>query len=304
MRFFVNKHVFFTTYSTKILCFSTVTHLAYREKEYIWEALLVTYNMYLHQGFQITLISGDQEFSVLNHLTTVLPTTPCLDWAAASQHCGLIECNIHFVKEKLCLLCHSLPFTTVQGIMVVHMVLHIIKFANGFPCQGDVKHFPPGEIMAGRCLHKSDIMLFFGVYCQVAENVQPRNSLAPRTQAAILVGSLGNLSGGQIFLALDTGHTMIRYQWVALPMPPTVIDCINLLGQPTMLTFTNRHSWDIGDSNPQDTNSVGILDDNLIIIYPDVVIPGVDTTMDPAETAGVDPDFDVKPTGVDMDTNV
>ena len=24
--------------------------------------------------------------------------------------------------------------------------------------------------------------------------------------------------------------------------------------------------------------------------------------MDPAETAGVDPDFDVKPTGVDMDT--
>jgi hypothetical protein len=25
--------------------------------------------------------------------------------------------------------------------------------------------------------------------------------------------------------------------------------------------------------------------------------------MDPAEVAGVDPDFDVEPTGVDMDTN-
>jgi hypothetical protein len=62
-----------------------VAHLAYREKEYIWEALLVTYNMYLHQGFQITGISGDQEFSALNHLTTVLPTAPCLDWLAASQ---------------------------------------------------------------------------------------------------------------------------------------------------------------------------------------------------------------------------
>jgi hypothetical protein len=56
--FFVNKHIFFTTYSTNI-CFSTVTHLAYREKEYIWEALLVTYNMYLHQGCCITVISGD-----------------------------------------------------------------------------------------------------------------------------------------------------------------------------------------------------------------------------------------------------
>jgi hypothetical protein len=48
--FFVNKHIFLMTYSTKI-CFSTVTHLAYREQEYIWKALLVTYNMYLRQGF-------------------------------------------------------------------------------------------------------------------------------------------------------------------------------------------------------------------------------------------------------------
>jgi hypothetical protein len=34
------------TYSTMI-CFSTVTHLTYCAKEYTWEALLVTYNMYL-----------------------------------------------------------------------------------------------------------------------------------------------------------------------------------------------------------------------------------------------------------------
>jgi hypothetical protein len=125
------------------------------------------------------VISGDQEFSVLNRLTTVLPTTPCLDWAAASQHCGLIKSNIRFLKEKLCSIRHSLPFTMVPGIMVVHMVLHIIKFVNGFPCQGGVKHFSPGEIMMGHCLHKSNIALSFGVYCQVAENFQPRNSLAP-----------------------------------------------------------------------------------------------------------------------------
>jgi hypothetical protein len=71
-------------------------------------------------------------------------------------------------------------------------------------------------------------------------------------QAAILVGSLGNLSVGQVFLALDTGHTIIRHQWVALLMPPVVIDCLNLLGRckPTMLTFTNQQGHDIGDSNP------------------------------------------------------
>ncbi len=154
----------------------------------------------------------------------------------------------------------------VPGIMVVHMVLHIIKFVNGIRHWGGVKHFFPGEIMMGSCLHKSNIALSFGVYCQVAENVQPWNRLAPWTHAAILVGSLGNLSGGQVFLALDTGHTIIRHQWVPLSMPPTVIDCVNLLGQhdPTMSTFTNRHSRDIGDNNPQDANSVGILDDDLI----------------------------------------
>ncbi len=265
----------------------------------------MTFNIFLHQGFQITVISGDQEFSALDHLTTVLPTTPCLDWVAASQNCGLIECNIRFLKEKLHLLSHSPPFTTVPRIMVVRMVLHIIKFVNGFPCQGGVKHFSSGEIMMGRHLHKSNIALSFGVYCQVAENVQPQNSLAPPTRAAILVGSSGNIFGGQVFFELDTGHMIIRHQWDALPMPPTVIDGLNLLCQckPAMLTFTNQHSQNIGDNNPQDANSVGILDDYLIIIHPAVEIPGVNMTMDPAETAGVDPDFYVEPTGVDLDTN-
>jgi hypothetical protein len=121
-------------------------------------------------------------------------------------------------------------------------------------------------------------------------------------QAEISVGSLGNLSRGQVFLALDTGHTIIRHRWVALLMPPAVIDCINLLGQckPIMLTFTDQHGQDIGDDNPPGANSVGILDDNLIIFHPAMEIPGVDTTKDPAETAGVDLDFAVKPTGTAM----
>jgi hypothetical protein len=176
-----------------------VIHLAYHEKEHIWEALLVSYNMYLRQGFHITVISGDQEFSALNALTTVLHTAPCLNQAAASQHCGLIERNICFLKEKIHLPCHSLPFTMVPGIKVVHMVLHIIEFVNRFSCQGGVKHFSPDEIMTG-C-----------VYCQVTENIQPWNSLAPQTRAANLVGSLGNLSGSQVFLVLDAGHILIRH---------------------------------------------------------------------------------------------
>jgi hypothetical protein len=78
-------------------------------------------------------------------------------------------------------------------------------------------------------------------------------------------------------------------------MPPAIIDCVNLLGQckPTMLTFTDQQVCDIVDSNPQDADSVEIWGDDLIIIHP----------TDPAEIAGVDPDFDVKLTRVDMDTD-
>jgi hypothetical protein len=65
-----------------------------------------------------------------------LPAAPKVDWAAASQHCGLIEQNIRFLKEKIHSLSHSLPFDRVPGIMVVHMLLHIVKFVNGFPRRG------------------------------------------------------------------------------------------------------------------------------------------------------------------------
>jgi hypothetical protein len=47
--FFVNIHIFFTTYSTKI-CFPTVTHLAHRTKAYLWEALFATYKKYLKKS--------------------------------------------------------------------------------------------------------------------------------------------------------------------------------------------------------------------------------------------------------------
>jgi hypothetical protein len=133
--FFVDKHIFFTTFSTKI-CFTTITHLAKRTKEIIWVDLPATYRMYLLRGFVIVVIKGDHEFAYISDLVVGLPTKPSLDWAATSQHCGLIEHNIWFLKEKIRSLRHSLPFERVPGIMVVWMVMHIVKFVNGFSAEG------------------------------------------------------------------------------------------------------------------------------------------------------------------------
>jgi hypothetical protein len=186
--------------------------------------------------------------------------------------------------------------------MVVRMVLHIVKFVNGFPQQGGVKHYPPGEIMTDHHLHANDSQLAFGIYCQVAENVEPRNSLAPRTRAVILLGNSGNLSGGQLFLALDSGQTIVRHQWVVLPVPPTVIDHVNLLGinEPSILTFTNWHGQDIGDL-AQDFEPCADEDDNSFVAHPNDALPGVDVHLGDTELPGVDRDFDAKPTGVEVD---
>ncbi len=178
--------------------------------------------------------------------------------------------------------------------MVVRMVLHIVKFVNGFLLKGGVKHFSPGEIMTNRRLHADDLCLKFGIYCQVAEHVEPRNSLTPCTRAAILLGSSGNLSGSQIFLALDTGLTIVWHQWVVLPMPPAVIARVTLIGkaEPSILTFTDWQGHEIGDY-PQDFDPAGDDDDDSASELILDVIPGVDPApKDDAELPGVDMDFD------------
>ena len=40
-------------------------------------------------------------------------------------------------------------------------------------------HYSLGEILMDRRLNVNNLQLSFGVYCQVAENAEPRNSLAP-----------------------------------------------------------------------------------------------------------------------------
>jgi hypothetical protein len=134
----------------------------------------------------------------------------------------------------------------------------------------------------------------------VAENFEPRNSLATYTQAAILLGHLGNLSGGQILFALDTGPTITWHQWVVLPMPPAVIARVNFLGkaEPSILTFTDRHGREIGDYPwyPEPVED----DDASIVDHFDDVLPVVDA-QDDTEIPGVATEPVAKPTGVEVD---
>jgi hypothetical protein len=76
--FFVNKHVFFTTFSTKI-CFTTITNLTSSSKDLIRVALEAAYKMYLFRGFCIWVIKGDHEFAPISDMVVSLPTMPSMD---------------------------------------------------------------------------------------------------------------------------------------------------------------------------------------------------------------------------------
>jgi hypothetical protein len=192
-KFFVNGQIFFMTYSRKI-CFTTVTHLVNHMVNGVWAAMHQIYQMYMLRGFHIVEIAGDGEFVWIADQVASLPTNPTLDLAAANEHVSLIERNIRFLKEKVRSLRHSLPFERIPALMLIRMVLHTIPFMNSFPRKGGLQHYPPSAIMTGAQLHMNQLQLKFGSYCQVAEDVSPRNSLAARTRAPISMGPSGNLS--------------------------------------------------------------------------------------------------------------
>ena len=129
-----------------------------------------------------------------------LPTNPILNLAVALENVGLIECNIRFLKEKSCLICHSLPFARIPALMLIHMVLHTVLFMNIFSWKGGLNHYPLSANMTGAQLHMSQLQLKFGSYCLVSEDVSPHNSLAACTRGATSIGPSENLSEGQCFL--------------------------------------------------------------------------------------------------------
>jgi hypothetical protein len=88
----------------------------------------------------------------------------------------------------------SLPQSTLQKGALHNGCPHGIAYreiCEWIPKTRGVKHYSPGESMTDCRLNVNNLQLSFGVYCQVAENVEPRNSLALRTRAAIFLGNSG-----------------------------------------------------------------------------------------------------------------
>ena len=60
--FFVNGHILFMMYS-RMICFTTVTHLINQKVVEVWAAMHKIYQMYMLRGSHIVEIAGDGEFA-------------------------------------------------------------------------------------------------------------------------------------------------------------------------------------------------------------------------------------------------
>ena len=91
--FVVNKIPFFLTLSRKI-CFTAVNHLANRTVPYIFKVFKKIYQFYLQQGFRITVLYANGEFSPLKILVESTAGGPLVNLASANEHVPEIERRI------------------------------------------------------------------------------------------------------------------------------------------------------------------------------------------------------------------
>jgi hypothetical protein len=86
----VNKFPFFVTLS-RVLYFTTATHLPNRTLGQIFKALKGIFYYFLQQGFRVTFITGDGEFASLEQFTNLLMGVARLNLTSANKHEPFIE---------------------------------------------------------------------------------------------------------------------------------------------------------------------------------------------------------------------
>ena len=124
-----------------------------------------------------------------------------------------------------------------------------------FPAKGGPTNVSLRTLMTGIKLdYNKHCSLPFKSYVQVHNEPSPINSPTARTMGEITLDPTGNLPGGYKFLNLRTGKKITRRNCTHLPMTIELIERVNEIGtaqgQPTLLTFQDRHGHDNNDSDP------------------------------------------------------
>ena len=224
--------------------------------------------IYTQRGFKVNHALLDGEFVPLR--TDLLNMGIVANFATRNEHVPEIERQHRVIKKRARACCYTLPFEVLPRLLLVEMINNCALWINMFPEKGGVINVSPKTLMTGVKLDYNKHFRFpFGSYVQVHDEPSPTNSPTTRTIRAITLGPTGNLQGGFKFLNLWTGKKITIRNWTHLPMPIEVIKRVNEIGtaqgQPTLLTFQDRHVHDNNDPDPYfhpiDCKIEGVIDD-------------------------------------------
>ena len=212
-----------------------------------------------------------------------------LNPTGAGAHVHVVERKVQEVKERVRGVINSLPFKLALTL-IVWLVLFCVSRINLIPHKGGPIGISPSEAFKGRKTNAAiDLRVGFGDYAECTDPYGD-NTMRPRTQAAIALLPVGNLTGSVYFLSLATGRVIRRDQFKVLPMPDNVIAHLNKMAEiswsktnqnPSELNFSMAGSDNfVLDNTPDNSDDTSIYDPPVIDILAEELSPNPDVVLE------------------------
>jgi hypothetical protein len=219
-------------------------------------ALLKTLNSqvdkYKGQHFIVGSVLTDGEGGVISLKDTLNAKGIGVHPAGPGEHVPAIENKIKQIKQRTRAHLNVLPFT-LASTLLVWLVAFCVSRINLVPSDVTGDRISPREKFTGRKLDfQRDLRVGFGDYVQTHEPNIIKNSQVARTEGAIALLPLGNITGSVKFFKLSTRSIITRDKFTVLPMPDTVISYMNayagaqkrqLRRDPAVVFRRRRHRW-------------------------------------------------------------
>jgi hypothetical protein len=131
------------------------------------------------------------------------------------------------IKQRKRAHLNSLPFALALKFLM-WLVVFCMSRINLVPSDVTGDRISPRENFTGRKIDfQRDLRVGFGDYVQIYEPNIITNSQVARTEGAIALLPVGNITGSVKFFKLSTRSIITRDKFTVLPMPDTVISYMN-----------------------------------------------------------------------------
>ncbi len=185
-------------------------------------------NVYRAARKDIFAILTDGEGAVAKLRPRLMERGILVNTCGAGGHVPIVERRIQVIKERVRGIISTLPFTLPHSLPK-HLISFSVSRLNLIPSNTHYSSMSPREyITSSKTDYNRDVRITFGEYVEVSNpTIAQRNSMAPRTDPAIVLYPTGNSQGSVWFYSLRTGGIISRDHWTSLPMPQSIIDRLN-----------------------------------------------------------------------------